>query len=189
MPILSEARLYNLRDVASKSYDDARRELKRETFKKNSANRYDIFLSHRIDDAKIIYALKYILETFGFAVFVDWIDAPMISRSDVTSETAERLRSVMKQSDSLLYAQSRNSSSSKWMPWELGFSDGLHGKVGIIPITETETGSESFRGQEYLGIYPYITLTDDKQGLPKLWINRNVEKYTLLKHWLTGTGV
>lgn len=189
MPILSEQRLYNIPSVSRKSYDEAQRELKSVTFKKNFSGRYDIFLSHRINDAKIIYALKHILETFGFAVFVDWIDAPMISRSDVSPETASWLRSVMKQSDSLLYAQSNSSSTSTWMPWELGFSDGLHGKVGIIPITEFETGRESFQGQEYLGIYPYITLTENKRGTPDLWINRNIDKYTLLKNWLAGTDI
>jgi hypothetical protein len=51
----------------------------------------------------------------------------------------------MDKSASLLYAVSDNSSESKWMPWELGYSDALHGRVAVVPITDQETATESYR--------------------------------------------
>ena len=39
------------------------------------------------------------------------------------------------------------------MPWELGYFDGLRGeKVGILPLLGSP--SQSWVGQEYLGLYP-----------------------------------
>jgi hypothetical protein len=53
----------------------------------------------------------------------------------------------------MVYATSRNASSSRWMPWELGYFDGIHGpgRVSICPI---ETGTAgTYVGEEYLGLY------------------------------------
>jgi hypothetical protein len=53
----------------------------------------------------------------------------------------------MKQSKSLIYLSSENSSSSKWMPWELGFFDGFKPDgVAIMPVLDNPT--DSFKGQE-----------------------------------------
>jgi hypothetical protein len=68
--------------------------------------------------------------------------------------TAERLRQRMRQSSALIYAHSNQSGSSKWMPWELGYFDGYKSAVAILPVAQTS--QESFTGQEYLGLYPYI---------------------------------
>ena len=38
------------------------------------------------------------------------------------------------------------------MPWELGYFDGIRGKVAVCPITY----SSSFEGREYLGLYPIM---------------------------------
>jgi hypothetical protein len=41
------------------------------------------------------------------------------------------------------------------MPWELGFFDGYRpGQVAILPLVRTS--GETFEGQEYLGLYPYV---------------------------------
>lgn len=59
----------------------------------------------------------------------------------------------------LLFATSKASPDSKWMPWELGYFDGMrHNHVGVLPIVES--AGSSFRGQEYLGLYPEFQLVD-----------------------------
>jgi hypothetical protein len=88
-------------------------------------NTFDIFLSHSSSDAELVVGLKLTLEDMGFTVYVDWIEDPKLSRSDVTKETAMALKARMKQCKSLLYAFSENASNSKWMPWELGYFDGI----------------------------------------------------------------
>jgi len=127
---------------------------------------FDVFLSHSYQDAKVnaqvILGLKQIIESSGFTCYVDWIDDPLLDRTKVTSDTARKLRSRMQNCKSLLFVTSQNSSSSKWMPWELGFKDGDTataggiGRCAILPVLE-ETGRYLYRGQEYLGVYPYVS--------------------------------
>jgi hypothetical protein len=116
---------------------------------------FDLFLSHSSEDAVVIAGVKALLERDGLTVYVDWVADPQLSRTRVTKETAAQLRTRMDQCTYLLYASSRASSGSKWMPWELGYFDGRRrGQVGILPIVAS-TGVE-FRGVEYLGLYPLI---------------------------------
>lgn len=70
----------------------------------------------------LIAGLKLILEDLGYSVYVDWNDN-QLDPNNVTPETAKMLRERMKQCKSLIYAFSENASSSKWMPWELGYFD------------------------------------------------------------------
>src|SRR5229473_991789 len=113
---------------------------------------FDIFVSHSSKDAEIIAGIKALIEETGLTVYVDWIEDAQLDRSEVTAETADVLRRRMGHCSFLLYATSRDSADSKWMPWELGYFDGLRsGKVGILPIVES--ASDLFSGQEYLGLY------------------------------------
>jgi hypothetical protein len=187
MPLISKTLLGNLSSVKSKSFYDAVREL-RESASKSVELRetFDIFLSHRYLDVHSILGIKWILEAFGFSVFVDWVENPELDRASVTKETATYLREAMNRSKSLLYAISENSSASRWMPWELGYGDAKHGRVAIIPVTDYVNSSESFEGQEYLSLYPYITLTRDNQEENKLWVNESPLTYVLLNSWLKG---
>src|SRR5258708_27329537 len=168
---------------------DAKRQLREFAVKSfKSTATLDVFLSHRYFDADQILALKSLIEGFGFSVFVDWIEIPGLDRGKVTKETADCLRQAMNKSASLLYAVSDHSSDSKWMPWELGYSDALHGQVAVIPITDQETTSESYGGQEYLRLYPYLTIARDTTGAENLWINETRSTYTSLENWLEGTA-
>lgn len=116
---------------------------------------FDVFLSHSVKDAEIVLGVIRILEDMGQKVYVDWVVDSRLSRDSVTKETAETLRTRMKQSSRLLYLATDNASSSKWMPWELGYFDGLKsGKVAILPLVEYSFSS--FKGQEYLGLYPAL---------------------------------
>lgn len=116
---------------------------------------FGIFMSHSYEDAKVITGIKRIVEKrTGLSVYVDWIEDAQMDRSDVTPQTASVLRQRMRHCQFMLYATSRTSSNSRWMPWELGYFDGLReNRVGILPIAQTS--SDSFSGQEYLGLYPF----------------------------------
>ena len=82
---------------------------------------FDVFLSHSIADAELVLGVKVILERLGFSIYVDWQTDAELDRSAVSKETAAVLRMRMRQSKSLLYVASENASTSKWMPWELGY--------------------------------------------------------------------
>lgn len=148
---------------------------------------FDIFLSHSFSDQKLILGVWLSLEDLGYKVYVDWINDRELSRTSVTKETARVLRARMLTCKSLLYATTANSSSSKWMPWELGFKDGHNRKAAILPVT---SGSgDSYAGQEYLGIYPYVTEngTAQQPHVNKLWIHTSATCYVLFDLWLTGS--
>jgi hypothetical protein len=146
---------------------------------------FDIFLSHSYSDKELILGIKTCLENYSYSVYVDWIEDYSMDRTNVTKTNVFWIKERMKTSRCLLYATSSNSSLSKWMPWELGFMDGFKDKVAIFPISQTH--QVSYKGNEYLGIYPYIDM-ETMQGSNRffLWItdqaNRN--NYTKFDDWL-----
>ncbi|WP_262684638.1 toll/interleukin-1 receptor domain-containing protein [Paenibacillus baimaensis] len=162
--------------------------LKSASYEFSSTKNYDIFLSHSYSDAKIILGLKLELEEMGHSVYVDWIEDLQLDRSKVTKETAEQLRTRMKRCKCLFFATSDNSTESKWMPWELGYFDGIKGKVGVIPITNTTSQTDAFEGQEYLGIYNYITKgTVQGSNQMALWVHDSSNVYVRFELWLNGS--
>jgi hypothetical protein len=83
------------------------------------------------------------------------IDDADLDRTAVTPENAERLRLRMRRCSSLLYLATDDASRSKWMPWEVGFFDGLdEGVIGILPVLEDPT--QEFEGMEFLGLYGVV---------------------------------
>ncbi|MFA9370988.1 MAG: TIR domain-containing protein [Labilibaculum antarcticum] len=147
---------------------------------------YDIFLSHSSSDAELVAGLKLEIEDLGLSVYVDWIEDPLLSRKNVTKETALILQNRMKKCKSMIYAFSENASNSKWMPWELGYFDALKGTVAVLPISNTS--KSSFAGSEYLGIYDYVQI-NGVQGKNEtaLWIHETSTKYVIFNSWLNGT--
>lgn len=137
----------------------------------SSAKTYDIFLSHAYEDAKIIKGVKVLLEENGYTVYVDWLEDEKLDRSRVTPATAALLRERMRSSKSLLFATSKASPDSKWMPWELGYYDGLRpGKVSILPLLAPN--QTTFQGQEYLGLYPTVERLRTSTGKDLLAVTR-----------------
>lgn len=147
---------------------------------------YDIFLSHSTKDKELVVGTKLILEDLGYSVYIDWIEDPQMSRSTVTKETAELLQKRMQNCKSLFYAFSINSGTSKWMPWECGYFDGIkNGKVAVLPISRNN--DTSFKGTEYLGLYYYITIQPSKAGPVRVYVRESDDSYTVYEDWMKGT--
>jgi hypothetical protein len=166
-------------------YKSASQVLKEDVQKQRTDRSYTIFMSHASMDSDVILGVKGILEDLGYSVYIDWIEDPQLDRSKVTPETAATLRGRMNTCQSLFYAITENSSSSKWMPWECGYFDGKKQRTAILPVTQSST--QSFVGQEYLSLYPYI-ITDPRSSDNKarLWVHRTPEIYVEFKEWLGG---
>lgn len=151
----------------------------------DSVSQFDIFLSHSFNDQELILGIMMSLEDLGYSVYVDWMHDEQLNRDKVTSETAQVLRRRMNMSKSLFFATTAGSSSSKWMPWELGYMDGHNGKAAILPVAQERTSTYS--GQEYLGVYPYVqqnpAISDPR---PRLWIHQSPSKYVSFADWLAG---
>ena len=166
-------------------YESADSVLLRKSANASRVQQFDIFLSHSFEDKNIVLGVWLALEDMGYNVYVDWIQDRNLSRDRVTKETAEVLRQRMKNSKCLFFATTSGSSTSKWMPWELGFKDGHNQKAAILPIVQFET--QSYSGQEYLGIYPYVTEDAISGGVKKhLWIRQSSTCYILFEEWLNG---
>lgn len=146
---------------------------------------YDVFLSYSSHESdELILGVKNTLIKHGLAIYVDKFDDPQMKPDDVSRDTAETLRSRLRQSKSLLYLHSENSGLSKWMPWELGFFDGYRSKVGIFPITKASRST--YVGQEYLGVYPYVGQANDTKGVKRLWVWEEKNKYAVYPSWVKG---
>jgi len=92
----------------------------------------------------------------------------------------------MRNARGLAYVSTSNTTASKWCPWELGYVDGEKGgKCAILPVLNA--ASSSFIGQEYLGLYPYITYeTMQGTGEHNFWIEEQNGDYVVLSDWLKG---
>ena len=147
---------------------------------------FDVFLSHSSAEPEdILLGVMRFIEEAGLSVYVDKYTDPQLSPDQVTTETAQLLRTRMRASNVLLYVHSRYSQRSRWMPWELGFFDGLKGRVGIVPVTLRQ--QSGFVGEEYLGLYPYVDrATIEGTSRYALWINRSRQVYAPLPGWSRG---
>lgn len=148
---------------------------------------YDVFLSHSSLDKKLVLTIVNLFNEAGYSVYVDWIEDQELDRNNVTSNTANILRTRMNSSRGLSYVATSNISNSKWCPWELGYFDGKkNSRCCILPIVE----SGSFSGQEYLGLYPYLQYsTNMSTNKYDFWVyEQGSNKYIVLNEWLRGTN-
>ena len=150
----------------------------------DSTKSFDIFLSHSSDDNEFVAGIKLFLQDFGFTVYVDWND-PELNPNNVTPKTAGILRERMSHCKSLIYTYSDNAKSSRWMPWELGYFDGLkNSMVAVLPILSDFR--KSIQGSEYIGLYHVIDIAKiDGTDQRSLWVNDGT-KYVNLSDWLKG---
>jgi hypothetical protein len=116
-------------------------------------DRFNVFLSHSsAEDEEFLLGVKALLEDDGLSVYVDRYSDPHLSPDRVTRATAILLRQRLRASASLVYAYSSHSTMSRWMPWELGFFDGMDRPIAVLPVVPS--GQSDFRKEEYLGLYP-----------------------------------
>lgn len=160
---------YTISDVRSLGVAEARYQVggAREVLRKSTRvlGPFDIFLSHSFQDSELILGVRAILQKAGKRVYVDWIDDPELDRTRVSKLTASRLRERMDQCSSMVYAATKAATSSKWMPWELGYFDGRKSaeSVAIMPLVSYQ--GENL-GQEYLGLYPTLERSSTTQLSP-----------------------
>ena len=147
---------------------------------------FDIFLSHSVADARAIAGLKRILEREYLSVYVDWMVDPHLERQSAGPRTADTLRTRMRQCKSLVYATSRSARNSRWMPWELGYFDGLRG-ADSVSICLIEEGNGSFVGQEYLGLYKKIEKLATSLG-PRPFVLRSASEIQSMQSFAVGSN-
>ena len=124
-------------------------------------------------------------KNLGYKVYVDWVVDKQLSREKVNRDTAQTLKIRMKQSKSLLYLATSNSSDSKWMPWELGYFDGIKPEcIAVLPVLDF--ANSSFDGQEYLGLYPKVEKRKYTNGLDEIFIFDAEKRWSTLSKLTKG---
>lgn len=111
------------------------------------------FLCHSHKDHKMALGLQQWLKEHGLDLYIDWQDALMPEIPDAS--TAARIRTVIRGADVFLLLATRDSMTSRWCPWELGFADGVK-RNDQIAVISTRDGSGNYYGNEYLQLYRRI---------------------------------
>lgn len=185
----SEARSFASIRLQKSFSRDSRRILLEEVRAAKNEDKFDIFLSHASKDGDLILGVKILLENFGLKVYVDWVDDPQLDRTKVSKETAKLLRQRMRQSNSLVWVATESASNSKWMPWELGYFDGFRpNQVAILPLVDN--AYDTFKGQEYLGLYPVILkYLYNTGGRPEVFVDEPGVKWTTIRAFGSGDSI
>ena len=184
MSLLNKSAVLRRAKREASSEFSAKRVLNERMQSQASVAGHDIFLSHAFDDKELILGVALTLEDLGYSVYLDWRDDPTLDRKNVNQSTALKLRDRMKKSKCLLFATTQNTSGSKWMPWELGYKDGENSRSAILPVKESRP--DNYKGQEYLGIYPYVTQQKSSSKKERLWVRRSATSYVVFDSWLKG---
>jgi hypothetical protein len=146
---------------------------------------YDIFLSHSTADKSIVLGMRELLASMELRVYVDTVEDPTLSDPTLSRFVATKLRSRMRQSRTLLYIVTENTQRSRWMPWELGYFDGLRGKVGILPVSD---GNAPYKPDAFDAFYPPVymepfTMGFDDTSINKLFVDIDEEPISF-ESWL-----
>ena len=128
-----------------------------------------------------------VLQNHGATVYIDEVDPEMPPYT--TDETANLLKSRIRQSSRFVLLTSKNSKDSRWVPWELGIADGYKGlgEIALLPSSDT-VNETAWASWEYLGLYRRIVWGQIKGREDNVWmvLDHKANTATLLKKWLTG---
>ena len=137
-----------------------------------------VFLSHKHDEQDILQDVVAFLKKEGVDVYVDWMDSSMPAYTK--AETAHSLKRKIKIADKFILVATPNAINSKWCNWEFGLGDASKYKehIALLPINKNY---ETFKGAEYLAIYPYI---DYEDGSNKYTDGRYIQEGYYVKYRL-----
>lgn len=117
-----------------------------------------VFISHKHEDLEDLKGIIGFLEdTYKVKCYIDSKDKGM---PNITSgETATKLKTRIKQCDKFILLASNNAIESKWCNWELGYGDAdkFKDNIALFPFKRS---NETYKGNEYMEIYPHIVKID-----------------------------
>lgn len=146
---------------------------------KSAALHATVFLSHSSADKGHVERVKLFFKEHSAIAFAD-SDDPTLPKPP-TVDTAEKLKTHIKNKSRFVIMVSSNSRDSRWIPWELGIADGEKGvaPVAVLPIT-SDGNEEEWTKEEYYKLYPRIKHNG------KEWIVHDPRdnKFWTLDNWL-----
>lgn len=146
------------------------------------------FLSHSNKDTEILSGVIALLESHGARVYIDDIDQTLPEPpSRITAEILKKRIQVCRR---LVVLVTKNSNSSRWIPWELGLGDGTKSEssIAIFPAAESHDDSK-WTELEYLGLYRKIVWGTFNGNSKGEWVVKHqTENHAIrLMDWLKGS--
>jgi len=133
-----------------------------------------VFLSHKHDELNDLKdTIGFLEKEFGVKVYIDSRDPSLPKKT--SGETAKSIKDRIKKCDRYILLATNGAIDSKWCNWELGIGDGskFPDKLAIFPFKPINSSDSTYKGNEYMEIYPYITCYN---GTEKYDTGRYVEK-------------
>ena len=125
------------------------------------SNKKTIFLSHKHSDLNDLKDIIGFLQShYNVNVYIDSMDKDMPKNTN--GETAKRIKNIIKKCDKFILLATDDAIESKWCNWELGFGDAnkYRDHIALFPIKEQGTSDYTYKGNEYMQIYPFIAYFD-----------------------------
>lgn len=130
--------------------------------KKASTLGITVFISHKHDDLEELKPLIALLEEkYGVDTYIDSQDKSMPKTTN--AETANRIKTMISCCNKFILLATNGAIDSKWCNWELGYGDAKKYKNGKIAIFPFASSLDSFKGSEYMKIYPHIVWCDENE--------------------------
>ncbi|TBZ85561.1 toll/interleukin-1 receptor domain-containing protein [Rhizobium leguminosarum] len=143
------------------------------------------FLSHSSKDKDLVVGAIIVLENHGAQVYIDEVDPEMPPYTN--TDTANLLKSRIRQSRKFVLLTSKNSKESRWVPWELGVADGYKDLPNIALFPSSDTAYDmSWADWEYLGLYHRIVWGKHQNYEKEIWMVLDQRTFTAteLSAWL-----
>ncbi len=115
----------------------------------------EVFLSHSHLDDQDLARVVTLLEQSGVQVRLDQTETLLFGLSG--TEAAPIIRDSIQSCPKLVVALTKHIVGSRWIPWEIGLADGLHGinNVALFPLLAPSVKDVPVE-KEYLDLYPAI---------------------------------
>jgi len=154
-----------------------------------------VFISHKHDELNDLKGvLGFLEQNYGVKVYIDSQDPSMPKVT--SSETAMQIKNRIEKCNKFILLATNGAIDSKWCNWELGFGDAkkYRDHIALLPMKPAGTYDSSYKGNEYLSIYPYISYyngtekfsngTPVQKGYYVLTQEKDGVYITLLEDWL-----
>lgn len=124
-----------------------------------------VFISHKHDDLEDLSGLIGFLEkNYNVKAYIDSKDSSM--PSVISGVTASKIKERIRQCDKFILLATDGAVESKWCNWELGYGDSQKFSskdIAILPLKRKGYSDSSYKGNEYMQIYPYISFYEGNE--------------------------
>lgn len=117
-----------------------------------------VFISHKHDELNDLKGiLGFLQQNYGVKVYIDSQDPSLPKKT--SPETATQIKNRIERCNKFILLATNGAIDSKWCNWELGYGDAKKFKehIALFPMKPEGAYDSSYKGNEYLAIYPYIT--------------------------------